>query len=71
MHHTLMDASPDPSTQVQLLAVVSKESGAGLHALPIFSIGLRMEDDIICVAVGWQLCVSPTTGNTAGLRSTT
>ena len=31
------------------------ESGAWLNALPLSSIGLRMDDNIVCIAVGLRL----------------
>ena len=49
---------PDPGTQTCLLAEAFKESGAWLSALPVSSLGLRMEDDVIQVAVGLHLGVA-------------
>ena len=48
-------ASPDPSSRAQVLAVATKESGAWLKTLPISSVGLSMEDDVIWVEVGLRL----------------
>ena len=42
-YDSLLDVASDPSYRVRLLAVASKESGAWLSALPISSVGLRME----------------------------
>ena len=54
-YDTLLDESPDASTRARLLAVATKESGAWLSALPVSSLGLRMDDDVIRVAVGLRL----------------
>ena len=50
-------SSGDPSTQAQLLAARKQESGAWLHALPMSSLGLRMDNDVILVAMGLRLGV--------------
>ena len=54
-YDTLLDESPDASTRACLLAVATKESGAWLSALPVSSLGLRMDDNVIHVAVGLRL----------------
>ena len=52
---TLLDNAPDARSRARLLAVVTKESGAWLHALPISAFGLRMGDDVIRIATGLRL----------------
>ena len=56
-YDSLLDAASDPSCRARLLAVASKESGAWLSALPVSSVGLRMENEVIQVAVGLRLGV--------------
>ena len=51
----IQDAAPDATTQARLLAACRKESGAWLHALPITSLGLRMDDEVVRVAMGLRL----------------
>ena len=51
----LLDRAPDEYTRARLLAGQQKTSGAWLRALPISSVGLRMADDVIRVAVGVRL----------------
>ena len=46
----LQEAAPDISAQARLLAASSKEARAWLQALPVSSLGLRMEDDVFRVA---------------------
>ena len=55
---SLLDASPDLSSRVRLLAVATKESWSWLNAPPISSVGLCMDDDVICVAVELRLGVA-------------
>ena len=57
-YDSLLDASPDSNTRARLLAVATKESGAWLSAPPISSVGLRMDDEVIHVAVGLRLGVA-------------
>ena len=51
----LLDAAPNESTRACLLAVATKESGAWLDALSVSSLGLRMDDNVIQIAVGLRL----------------
>ena len=52
---TLLDNAPDSRARARLLASTAKESGAWLNVLPISSLGLRMDNDAIRVAVGLRL----------------
>ena len=52
---SLLGNAQDSSTRARLLAVASKESGVWLNALPLSTIGLRMDDDTIRVAVSLRL----------------
>ena len=54
-YDVLLDAAPNESTHACLLAVATKESGAWLDALPVSFLGLRMDDNVIQIAVG--LCL--------------
>ena len=54
--HLLSDVS-DPRSRARLLASRAKESGAWLNVLPISSLGLRMDDNTIRVAIGLRLGV--------------
>ena len=45
----------DARSRSRSLAATSKESGAGLQALPLSSIGLRMDDNTVRIATGLRL----------------
>ena len=51
----LIDNAPDTRSRARLLAATTKESGAWLNVLPVSSLGLRMDDESIRVAVGLRL----------------
>ena len=51
----LLVGAPDASSQICLLAASAKESVAWLNALPISSLGLKMDIDTIRIAVGLGL----------------
>ena len=54
-YDTLLDESSDASTRARLLAVATKESGAWLSALLVSSLGLRIDDNVIRVALRLRL----------------
>ena len=57
-YEAILAAAPDTTACARLLAATKKETGAWLHALPISSLGLRMDDEILRVAVGLRLGVT-------------
>ena len=52
---TLLDGAQDEVERARLLAAMDKDSGAWLQALPISSVGLRMDDSTLRIAVGLRL----------------
>ena len=56
--NNLLENAPDPRARARLLASASYESGVWLNVLPVSSLGLRMDDDTIRVAVGLRLGTS-------------
>ena len=56
--NSLFAAQPDDYHRARLTAVKAPHSGDWLNALPITSCGLRMEDDVIRVAVSLRLGAS-------------
>ena len=54
----LMREAPDELAQARLLASQRRESGEWLYAPPMSAIGLRMDDEVLRVAVGLRLGVT-------------
>ena len=52
---SLLEVASDDADHARLLAYTSKESSAWLQALSIFSLGLRLDDSTIRIAVGLRL----------------
>ena len=50
-----LEASPNLSTRARLLVVATRESGVWLNVLPVSSLGLRMDNDVIRVALASAL----------------
>ena len=54
-YENLLDSAPDTYSRSRLFAAAKKESGAWLHAFPMSALGLRMDDEVIQVAMGLRL----------------
>ena len=54
-YESLLNSAPDASSRARLLSVACKESGAWLDAPPVTSLGLRMDNEVICIALGLRL----------------
>ena len=57
IYNALLEQAPNDQVKASLMAVARTESGAWLSALPIASLGLRMSDDVVRIAVGLRLGV--------------
>ena len=51
----LLDNAVDARSRARILAATSKEYGAWLQALPLSSIGLRMDDNTVHIVTGLRL----------------
>ena len=60
--------SSDNVCRARLLASASAESGAWLHALPVSSIGLWMDDDAVRICAWESQFVVPTFATIVGLK---
>ena len=54
-YRSLLDSATDSQIKACLLAVKCRETGAWLRALPVASLGLRLDDEAVCIAVGLRL----------------
>ena len=55
IYGSVLNTATVPSDRARLLAVANKESGAWLSALPLSTLGLRMDNDVVRIAVGLHL----------------
>ena len=54
-YRSLLDLATDSQTRAHLLAVKCRETGAWLNALPVASLGLRLNDEAVRIVVGLRL----------------
>ena len=59
----LLATAPDPLSKARLLSASKKESDSWLHTLPVTSLGLRMDDNTIRIAIGLRLGTPLVTSN--------
>ena len=57
-YRDLLESASDAPAQARLLAALAKESGAWLHVLPVSLLGLRMDNEVVRVAMGLRLGVT-------------
>ena len=55
---SLLDGAPSQQATTHLLAASTPESGAWLNMLPIPSLGLQMDDDVVRIAAGLRLGIA-------------
>ena len=55
-HDSLLSSLSDTTDKARLLTVTSPHSGDWLHALPLSSCGLRLDDNAVHVVVGANIC---------------
>ena len=53
----LLNSAADLRTRARLLAVQAKESGAWVNALPVSSLWLRLDDEVVHIAAGLRLAI--------------
>jgi len=58
-HHfsALLNSASDSKTKARLLSVASSESGAWLGALPVSSLGTKLDNESLMIALGLHLGV--------------
>ena len=54
-YRNLLESAPDAPARARLLAAGTKESGTWLQTLPVSSLGLRMDKEVVRVAMGLRL----------------
>jgi len=52
---SLLESTPSDANQERLLAILTKESGGWLHAMPVTALGLRKDDHNLRAVVGLRL----------------
>ena len=54
-YNSLLLSSPNIVSRSRLLVAARSESGVWIHTFSMYAIGLRMDDDIVRVAIGLRL----------------